>query len=118
MSDEFPRCTTRHAPGTAATTGGCPSCTPPALDVTEHKPHSETQPEAAIVFREPEPIGFTRHEAAVRRTMEWADEAAARQDFAGALEWLAVLEAIGEPLPHRYQRKQATWAHESRSSAQ
>ena len=38
-----------------------------------------------------------------------ADEAAADHDYAGALEWLDVIEAIGDRLPEE-QRKRAAWA--------
>jgi len=37
-------------------------------------------------------------------------EAAAEHDYAGALEWLEVIEAIGDRLPEEHERKRATWA--------
>jgi hypothetical protein len=52
---------------------------------------------------------LTRHQAAVARTLAWADEAAARGDFADALAWLNTLTAIGEPLPARYLLKREDW---------
>lgn len=61
--------------------------------------------------------GPTRHEAAVMQTLGWADEAAASRDFAGALEWLAVIEAIGTPLSDEHLGKQATWALAVRGTA-
>ncbi len=54
--------------------------------------------------------GLTKHQAAVLHTLSWADEAAAGHDYAGALEWLHVIEAIGDPLPEEHQRKRAAWA--------
>ena len=54
--------------------------------------------------------GPTKHEAAVTQTLGWADEAAASRDFAGALEWLAVIEAVGTPLSDEQLGKRATWA--------
>jgi hypothetical protein len=54
--------------------------------------------------------GLTKHEAAIFHTLSWADEAAADHDYAGALEWLAVIEATGDRLPEEHQRKRATWA--------
>jgi hypothetical protein len=53
---------------------------------------------------------LTRHEAAVFHTLSWADEAAADHDYAGALAWLDVIEAIGDRLPEEHQYKRATWA--------
>ncbi len=64
-----------------------------------------TKPESAL-----EQSGPTKHEAAVMRTLAWADEAAANHDYAGALEWLAVIEAIGCPISEEHLGKQATWA--------
>ncbi len=55
-----------------------------------------------------------RHRAAVRRTISWADEAAARRDFAGALEWLAVIEAIGDRLSAAQLARRRAWARASR----
>jgi hypothetical protein len=54
--------------------------------------------------------GLTKHEAAIFHTLSWAEEAAADHDYAGALEWLDVMEAIGDRLPEEHQRKRATWA--------
>ena len=50
-----------------------------------------------------------RHQAAVARTLGWADDAAERRDFRDALAWLRTLEAIGETLPAPYQRKREAW---------
>jgi hypothetical protein len=53
---------------------------------------------------------LTQHEAAIFHTLSWADEAAAEHDYAGALEWLEVIEAIGDRLSEEHERKRATWA--------
>jgi hypothetical protein len=50
-----------------------------------------------------------RHEQAVARTLEWADEAAERGQHATALEWLQTLEAIGDELSSEYRRKRERW---------
>jgi hypothetical protein len=50
-----------------------------------------------------------RHERAVTRTLEFADEAASRRDYVDALAWLQTLEAIGHELPAAYREKRATW---------
>jgi hypothetical protein len=54
--------------------------------------------------------GFAKHEPAVLHTLSWADDAAAVHDYAGALAWLDVIEAIGDSLPEEHQRRRATWA--------
>jgi hypothetical protein len=54
--------------------------------------------------------GLTKHDAAVLHTLSWADEAAVDHDYAGALAWLDVIEAIGDRLPKEHQRKRAIWA--------
>lgn len=65
---------------------------------------------------DPQPVGLTRHEAAVMRTLAWADEAAALLDFHGALHWLATIEATGDQLPHEYLDKQRAWNLATRSA--
>ena len=58
----------------------------------------------------PEPVGLTKHEAAVRRSLDWADEAAERLDYAGALRWLAAVEATGDQLSGEYLDKRRGWS--------
>lgn len=58
-----------------------------------------------------------RHQAAVARTLAWADEAAARHDFHDALAWLKTLKAIGETLPDHYLLKQEAWTRRARANA-
>jgi hypothetical protein len=50
-----------------------------------------------------------RHERAVARTLEFAEEAAGRGDFPDALAWLQTLEAIGRVLPMEYLSKREAW---------
>jgi hypothetical protein len=52
-----------------------------------------------------------RHTMAVRRSLEWAQDSADRGDYADALGWLGVLEAIGERLPAMYQTRRKAWVH-------
>jgi hypothetical protein len=46
---------------------------------------------------------------AVRRSLGWAQESADRGDYADALGWIDVLEAIGEQLPASYQTRRQAW---------
>ena len=58
----------------------------------------------------------SEHEAAViHHAFAWADDAAASHDYAGAVAWLEVIEAIGCPLPERQLRKRAIWTLAQRS---
>jgi hypothetical protein len=50
-----------------------------------------------------------RHRAAVRRSLVWAQESADRGDYADALGWIGVLEAIGEQLSPAYLAKRQAW---------
>jgi hypothetical protein len=50
-----------------------------------------------------------RHLAAVARSFGWAEEAAARGDYADALSWVGVVEAIGDLIPIAYQTKRRAW---------
>jgi hypothetical protein len=68
-------------------------------------------------FRAQPSDAHRRHQAAVARTLGWADEAAGRHDFHDALAWLRTLEAIGEILPDHYLRKQEEWTRRARADA-
>ncbi len=46
---------------------------------------------------------------AVARTLAWADEAAARDDFQDALAWLSTLESVGHTVPPEYEIKREQW---------
>ena len=50
-----------------------------------------------------------KHLAAVAGTLCWADESAARGDYADALRWVEMIEALGDPLPHEYETKRRSW---------
>jgi hypothetical protein len=50
-----------------------------------------------------------RHLAAVARSLGWALESAARGDYADALGWVRVVEAIGDPIPPEYEVKRQAW---------
>ena len=50
-----------------------------------------------------------RHLSAVARSLGWARESAARGDYADALGWVRVVEAIGDPIPHEYEAKRQVW---------
>ena len=52
---------------------------------------------------------YDRHLAAVARSLGWARESAARGDYADALGWVRVVEAIGDAIPHEYETKRQTW---------
>jgi hypothetical protein len=63
----------------------------------------------AATPRETPVSGRDRHLAAVARSFGWAEEAAARGDYADALSWIQVVEAIGDLIPIEYQTKRRTW---------
>jgi hypothetical protein len=56
-----------------------------------------------------EALDRDRHLAAVARSLGWARESAARGDYADALGWVRVVEAIGDAIPHEYEAKRHAW---------
>lgn len=50
-----------------------------------------------------------RHLAAVARSLGWAQESAQRGDYADALGWVQVLEAIGDTVPLEFETKREEW---------
>ena len=48
--------------------------------------------------------------SAVRRTLVWAEQAAAAGDCATAVAWLATIEAIDGRLPAGFEAKRRAWA--------
>ena len=50
-----------------------------------------------------------RHAAAVARSLQWADEAAERADWAGAIAWVDVVEACGDELPDDFRTRREVW---------
>jgi hypothetical protein len=53
--------------------------------------------------------GAERHQRAVANTLGLAREAAAKGDFAGALEWLGVVEIVDGALPAGWELTRASW---------
>jgi hypothetical protein len=53
--------------------------------------------------------GAERHRAAIAVTLTWAEESAARGDYADALSWLDVVEATGDHLLDGYEVKRQAW---------
>ena len=57
----------------------------------------------------PRPGPDTRHSAAIARSLGWADDAAARDDYTDALLRLLTIEAIGDQLTPEYHAKRQAW---------
>jgi hypothetical protein len=51
----------------------------------------------------------SKHAEIIARTLRWADEAAARRDYAEALRWVETVRSIGEPIPGHYEEKRRVW---------
>jgi hypothetical protein len=56
-----------------------------------------------------------RHREAVRRTLAWAEEAAAEGDYRTALSWLATIEAVDGELPAGLEARRRAWATHARA---
>lgn len=50
-----------------------------------------------------------RHDEALTNTLGLAEQAAAAGNYADALRWLDVIEAIGDELPRRYRAARERW---------
>jgi hypothetical protein len=50
-----------------------------------------------------------RHERAVAQTLRWAQEAADRDAFGDALDWLDVVEVVEGDLAPGWKRTQSSW---------
>jgi len=50
-----------------------------------------------------------RHAAIMARTLRWADQAAARQDYGEALRWVETVRRFGHALPDDYEAKRRRW---------
>jgi hypothetical protein len=50
-----------------------------------------------------------RHGSAVNMSLAWAQNSADRGDYADALAWIRVLDAIGERIPPSYEAKRRAW---------
>jgi hypothetical protein len=56
--------------------------------------------------------GFeAKHAAIIGRTLRWADDAAARRDYAQAVRWVETVRALGPDLPDEYKRKHENWLY-------
>jgi len=55
------------------------------------------------------PTFEAQHAAIVARTLRWADEAAARDDYVEALRWVETIRGLGEELPDEYEAKRESW---------
>jgi hypothetical protein len=54
--------------------------------------------------------GFeARHAAILARTLRWADDAAARHDYAQAVHWVETVRGLGHDLPAEYEAKRDMW---------
>jgi hypothetical protein len=51
----------------------------------------------------------SQHAAIIARTLRWADEAAARCDYAEAVRWVETVRSLGEALPGHYEAKRRVW---------
>jgi len=51
----------------------------------------------------------SQHAEIIRTTLRWADEAAARRDYAEALRWVETVRGLGEALPGHYEAKLQLW---------
>jgi hypothetical protein len=83
----------------SASRASCPRCAAP---LTTADPDPRRRPRLASA---PE-----RHRAAVQRSVGWAERAAADGDFAGALAWLATIEAVDGGLPSGVDAQRRAWA--------
>ena len=63
---------------------------------------SSGEPERANPFE-------AQHAAIIARTLRWADEAAARRDYAEALRWVETVRSLGEELPDEFKAKHEAW---------
>jgi hypothetical protein len=52
-----------------------------------------------------------RHAAIIARTLRWADQAAARRDYARAVRWVETVRRLGDELPDEYEAKRETWVN-------
>jgi hypothetical protein len=90
----------------SATGASCPRC---GTALTEAGRDADTE-------RRPRPASTReRHRAAVRRTLAWAEQAAADGDYNAALAWLRTIEAVDGRLPAGLDAKQRAWAAGARS---
>ena len=75
----------------------------------DRESRSSRDREAITAHADPHSSSDAKHLAAVASSLQWADEAAAREDYADALGWLQAVEATGDDLPEAYQTKRHAW---------
>lgn len=51
------------------------------------------------------------HAAIIARTLRWADEAAARQEYSEAVRWVETVRNVSDALPAVYETKRRRWIH-------
>ncbi|HEY1521268.1 MAG TPA: hypothetical protein VGF91_32905 [Solirubrobacteraceae bacterium] len=49
------------------------------------------------------------HAAIIARTLRWADEAAARRDYAQAVRWIETIRSLGDSVSDEYEAKHRRW---------
>jgi hypothetical protein len=57
-----------------------------------------------------------RHRAALRRTLDWAEDAANDADYATALAWLATIEAVEGELPKELEARRHAWGQRRKAA--
>lgn len=50
-----------------------------------------------------------RHAAIITRTLAWADESAARGEYAQAVHWVQTVRGMGHGLPAEYETRLEMW---------
>jgi hypothetical protein len=93
----------------SASGASCPRCGSTLTHVAAQV-HVRDQPRTS-----PRPLAATserseRHETAMRQSAGWAEDAAREGDYAGALAWLATIEAVAGELPRALEARRRAWA--------
>jgi hypothetical protein len=70
---------------------------------------NDAAPRSALGAQEAQLSRDARHERAVARSCQLAQQAADIDDFAEALAWLKTVEAVDGPLAPRWDAKRASW---------
>jgi hypothetical protein len=81
-------------------------------ELARQAPVSSCQSPVELLASTPREVSVSahdRHLAAVARSFGWAEEAAARGEYAEALSWVQVVQAIGDLIPIEYQTKRRAW---------
>jgi hypothetical protein len=82
-------------------------------ELVRQAPVSSCQSPVGLLASTPREASVSAHDrhlaAVVARTFGSAEEAAARGDYADALSWVQVVQAIGDLIPIEYQTKRRGW---------